>query len=405
MKRMICAAAALFLLQIPADAAAIPQYPPIFAASFLQGWYCRDWSKEQWQTEFTDMKAAGLNAVILQSTVDLNYAYDNSGAKTDPNAYSLKDSYALYPSSLTAGTDSDALECALQAAAEHDMQVYIGTVNDNRWWNYGWGIPDSGFTEWSSENAAQCAAVIREIMQQYGERYSAQIAGFYYNNEIWNMDKACDGTDGGAYAAVIGGNIAQNLAALRDCAPALPLMISPFYNTDLSAPDAYGKFWSALIENSGLRKQDILACQDGGGRDYDTAAIGTWNEALYAAANGQMHVWCNHETFNTDGSTKPLADLHENYDAVPYAEKHILFSWNHYIHGKYDAEFAKLMQQFTGDINADGACTATDVQYLVYWLRHDRIALRNPAAGDLNADGVLNAADLTLLKRHLLTKT
>jgi hypothetical protein len=111
------------------------------------------------------MKAAGLNAVILQSTVDLNYAYDNSGAKTDPNAYSLKDSYALYPSSLTASTDSDALECALQAAAEHDMQVYIGTVNDNRWWNYGWGIPDSGFTEWSSENAAQCAAVIREIMQ------------------------------------------------------------------------------------------------------------------------------------------------------------------------------------------------------------------------------------------------
>lgn len=405
LKRILCIAAAALLLQMPADAAEIPKFAPVFEASFLQGWYCREWSPEQWESEFAAMKDAGLKAVILQSIVDLSYAYnEGAGKKTDPASYSLKEASALYPSKLTDDHSADALEYALQAAEQTGMQVWIGTVSDNRWWSYGWGVPDEGFADWSAENAEQCCTVIREISEQFGERFDAQIAGYYYNNEIWNMDAACDGSDGGAYAEIIGSNLNSNIRMINEICPEKPLMISPFYNKDLSSSAAYAEFWQALIKNAGLRRYDIVACQDGGGRDYDSLTVQEWNEAVYAGISTHAQVWCNHETFGADGQTKPMETLRQNYLAtVGCADQHILFSWNHYIHGKQDMDFEKLMQSMTGDVNGDGSCTIADAVCVSRWLRKDRAAMTVWRAADLDGNDSLNAADLSILKRRILS--
>ena len=97
-----------------------------------------------------------------------------------------------------------------------------------------------------------------------------------------------------------------------------------------------------------------------------------------------------------------MEQLRQNYLATAQAEKHLLFSWNHYYHGKYDAEFTDFLQSMTGDINADGECTLADAVTLHRWLMHDRITIANWLVGDLDANGVLNAADLTLLKRRII---
>ena len=391
-------------------ASAEPELPgeeltaPLFEASFLQGWYCRDWNEAQWQSELSDMRSAGFRAVILQSAVDLNYEQtDFSQPKTDADAYALTSAYALYPTALVSGSEhAHALEYALNAASKTGMLLYIGTVSDSRWWNYGWGVPDSFFSGWAEENAAQCAAVIAEVWSQYGAQYSEQIAGFYYNNEIWNMDAACTGDALAAYAEILGGNLRGSLEQLALLCPEKPLLISPFYNKDLSSAAQYADFWRAVAEQAQFRPQDIFACQDGGGRDYDTETLHEWNTALQAALGGRMRFWVNNEAFRADNSVRDAAQLRESYLATADAEKHILFSWNHHYHGKLDAEYAAFLRQMTGDINGDGACSLADAVLLRRWLLGEAVCPANWLAGDLDANGVWNAADLTLLKRMLL---
>ncbi|MBQ8921866.1 MAG: DUF4434 domain-containing protein [Oscillospiraceae bacterium] len=398
--------AAILLCAVPVSAEAHAEIPqtPLFEASFLQSWYCRGWTPEQWHDELSAMREAGFRSVILQSTVDLSYEYtDTSKPKTDASAYDLTACSALYPDASVPGSESEhALADALQAAQETGMQVYIGTVSDSRWWSYGWGVPDAYFTAWTEENAAYSANVIRNTWALYGEQYGDQIAGFYYNNEIWNIDAACAGTDGGAYAALLGANIRASVDAISALCPEKPLLISPFYNADLSSAEAYGAFLSDIAKAANLRAYDIIAPQDGGGRDYSPDRIAEWSDAVQNALGNRVRYWINNETFNADSSAKPMDTLRQNFIATAGAERHILFSWNHYYHGTLDVEFDAFSAKLSGDVNFDGLRDADDVTALHRWLMHDRIAVQNWIAADFDADDTLTAADLTLLKRSLL---
>ena len=403
MKQIFSLLSAMLLLSANVSAVSIPQNSaPLFEASFLQGWYCRDWQPARWQTEMQEMKDAGFRAVILQSAVDLTYEYSKSEKpKTDPAAYDLTAAYALFPTALVPDSEGQrALEYALEAAKLSGMQVWIGTVSDDRWWQYGWGRPDAGFAEWSAQNGEQCASVVQEIWTQYS-RYAEQIAGFYYNNEIWNIDTACSGDDRAEYAEILGLNIRKTLDAIEAVCPEKPVMISPFFNRDLSSAAEYGAFWRAIADAAGFRETDIFAHQDGGGRGYDADTISEWTEALRLAVGGRMRFWVNNETFGADSAAMPLNTLRRNFLAAACAERHILFSWNHYYHGKSDAAFAQLITSMTGDLSGDGHCTAEDAILLMHWLLAEQEIPANWLAGDLDANGILNSADLSLLMRRM----
>ncbi len=399
MRRFLCTAAALSLLQMPVASAELPQDAPVFEASFLQGWYCRDWSAAQWQSELADMRAAGFHSVILQSAVDLTYEFEGDEShKTDPDACTLTAAYSLLPTALVPGSEGQhALSFALEAAAQTGMQVWIGTVSDSRWWQYGWGAPDDGFSRWCGENAAQCETLVTEIWEQFGAEYGAQIAGFYYNNELWNFDSSR-----AEYAQILGQNIARTVAAVEALCPEKPLMISPFFNRDLSTAAEYAEFWRALIPAAGLRRQDVFAHQDGGGRDYDADTLREWTDALHGAVRDRMRFWVNNEAFCADSSVRDMESLRQSCIATAAAEKHLIFSWNHHYHGRQDAEFAKLLGCMTGDLNGDGCCTLADAVTLHRWLMHDRITVAWWQGGDLDANGILDARDFCLLKRRLL---
>ena len=415
MKRWFAAAfAVLLFLPLTVSAEAVLQMPPLFEASFLQGWLCREWSAERWQQEFAAMKSLGFRAVILQSAVDLTYEKtETEKPETDSSAYRLTDAAALYPTALLPDSgEACALGRALQAAGETGMQLYIGTVSDSRWWNYGWGSPTSDYSDWLAENTAANLTVIREIAEQFGDEYSAQIAGFYYNNEIWNMDAACAGTDEGRTAALLAAQIGDVKDAVRGAFPGKPLLLSPFYNNTLSDAASYAAFWQAIVQKAGLGQEDIIALQDGCGRDYAPEVIRAWQSALQGALDGRLTVWVNNETFGSDMKPVQLSRLKQDYLASSDARRHILFSWNHYYsrlsdaaHAEFADGFETFLDRTAGDVNGDGRTDPDDPEALSSLLGAERTALADWCAGDLDGSGALNAADLTLLRRRIIGNT
>ncbi len=402
MKRLLTALLAALMLFSVTDSADAEQPVPLFDASFLQGWLCRDWTAERFAQELRDMKAAGFRALILQSTVDLTYVQnDMSKPKTDPDAFSLDSAYALFPTALVIGSEkAHALEYALEAAEQTGMQIWIGLVNDGRWWNYGWGAPDSDTEKWISGNAADHCTVIREIRSLYGERYAAQIAGFYWTNEYWNIEAA----HAEAYAEQYARQLKTVRSQLAESFPAQRLMFSPFYNTALTDRETFCHFLTALVRGSGLRQTDILALQDGAGRGYAAETIRAWTADAARAAANDVTVWVNNETCTPELQAVPVAQLRDDYLATQSAARHILFSWNHYYHGtELETAFAQMLRNMAGDVNADGQCDRADVLCLCGMLRGEAPQETvNWNAADPDGSGSLDAADLTGVKRLLL---
>ncbi|MCR4645262.1 MAG: DUF4434 domain-containing protein [Oscillospiraceae bacterium] len=417
MKRVLCilTAVCLCLLLLPCRAGAEDACRKSrFSATFLQNWLCRDWTEERWIQEFSEAKAAGFDALILQSAFDIVRGdCTENGDPQDAASYPGAERFCMFPSEQYADYHSsrnsgDALVLALEAARQTDMQLWLGTVNDDMWWKFGWGVPKGQyFADWSASNAALCAALIAEMWDRYGAEYGSQIAGWYYVNEIWNMDAACNGTDGGAYAQLIGSNLRATVQAVEQSCSDKPILISPFYNPDLSAASDYTAFLSELFRNADVRSHDIFAGQDGGGKEYAPSVIREWTQAQRLAVAGNMQFWVNHECFNADFTAKPIPQLRTCYEATAdLAGGHILFSWDHYY-----AQDPALNAQFTayafeprpGDANGDGVLDTADVVALQKWLLAvPGASLADPDAADLDVNAVLDVFDLSLLKRWLL---
>ena len=417
MKRVICILSTLCMCMMlfpeHINAAEIRQKSR-FSSTFLQNWLCRDWTEERWIHEFSDAKAAGFDSLIIQSTYDIVRG-DCTGNKQDMSSYPAAESFCMFPSEQYADYHSsqnggDALALALEAAKQTDVQLWLGTVNDDMWWKFGWGIPDGQyFADWSASNATICSELIAEIWSRYGAEYGDQIAGWYYVNEIWNMDAACNGSDGGAYAKIIGDNIHATVQAVEQSCPEKPVLISPFYNPDLSSTSEYTAFLSAIIQNAEFRPQDIYAGQDGGGKEYTPSVIREWTLAQSCAAAGTMQFWVNHECFNADFTAKPIEMLQTNFTATAdLAEGHILFSWNHYY-----AQNPELNTQFKnytfevlqGDVNKDGVFDVSDIIAFQKWLLAVPDAEgKDGKAADFDANGELDVYDLGMMKRALLRR-
>ncbi len=408
----------LFLSTLSPLQAGAVKHGSRFYATYLQNWLCRDWTEARWEQEFQAAKEAGFQAIILQSTCDIVRGEAVAGGDAqDPSSYPDTAGFCMFPSEngelsgafRSSQNQGDALELALTAAKQTEMQLWLGTANDDLWWKYGWGLPHNHgdstyFEEWSKDNAALSASLIEEIWKRYGEDYSEQIGGFYYVNEIWNMDAACMGTDHSLYASVIGSNLHIVIQALECTCPEKSLLISPFYNPEISTSKQYTAFLTDILETAQLRPIDIYAGQDGGGSEYSPEVIREWTLAQKQAVSDRMHFWANCETFQKNLTPKPVEQLRKNYAATAdLAEQAILFSWNHYYHDSdLNTEFIALaLETQQGDVNGDGIVSVADAVMLQKWL-HCKENLDNPDAADMDDDGQIDVFDLALLKRKLV---
>ncbi|MBP3412611.1 MAG: DUF4434 domain-containing protein [Oscillospiraceae bacterium] len=308
---------------------------PDVVATMIQPWlYAANWDQARWNKEFDLMKELGMESLILQNVVDLNFNtnYFFSVYPTDLS-FNLPEGAPLY--------EYDQLKLILEAAKSHDMTVYIGTVGDSRWFNYGTETVE-GFAQWSEINQAQQVAVMEEIMAKYGSIYGSQIAGWYYHNEIWNVNGYFAGEALQGYTDAL----VENINTVIDAAESRPLMLSPYFNITMGTAAEYAAWWTVLFEEINFRRGDIFVPQDTVGKDgaVDTR-IHTWIAALAKAIRKTdgMQFWVNNESFRESGSdfvSAPVEDFLKQYEASNlYAKKHILFSWNHYYSPGYKAEY------------------------------------------------------------------
>lgn len=319
--------------------------------SFLQSWLVREWPQERWNEEMRGMKEAGMEYLIMQSVADVAYKTDGKAYGQDYSKYPKDYAVSMYPSQLAllSGTNNgiDSLDRCLAAAQANGIKVFLGPVSDNRWWLFGWGMPtapagktdlakDNYFADWVKENAELTNSVMEEISAKYAGKYGDTLAGWYYYNEIWNIDVACAGTDGGVYADILSDSMNRMIEKINALDASKKFMLSPFYNTTLCSADQYGDMWADVIAKTDFRPGDIFAPQDSVGgypQNVENGMLEEWTKQLHSASlvNPNVSFWSNNEIF-TDGGGNALLDRYIRQLEITsqYAEHNICFSWNHY---------------------------------------------------------------------------
>ena len=268
--------------------------------SFIQSWLTDGWDEAQWAAELSAMQAVGLNTVILQSTAGAN------------------------------GQESGSVGAALRAASGLGMAVVIGLIEDDGWWNHGWGPPSPEWLQWADANGQKNAALAANIWARYGNEFRGTIAGFYYHNEIWNYAYFDD-----TLAQAIGANISAITQKLDQVAPGVPLVLSPFYNMTSSpaGPAELAQQLTTIFGYANLRSFDVLAPQDSVGVNGLASELANWLSAYQnVAISTGVQFWINHENFDTANNPADISRLISQVDATAHLapQKRILFSWNHY---------------------------------------------------------------------------
>jgi chitodextrinase len=281
--------------------------PPSLSGSFLQPDLGDQWTDRQWTKEFSYMRKAGLNQMIIQWTAD-------SLEKT-----------TIYPTQLPGyrqSTKTDVVERALRTADAGGAQVYLGLQANNDWWtNYANNAP------WLQNEAKVGNQIADELWLQYGQH--ASLAGWYLWFEVDNVNEPTPVQ--WKRLSVFFRTVADHLHKLT---PGKPVMISPFYNSRSGlAPSQWRSMWEYILSRSSL---DILALQDGVGVGHATAAqLPAWFKATGDAVHqfgSRMRFWVDSETFNLEGQPMAIHSLVKDMRAVqPYVSNYISFSFNHYI--------------------------------------------------------------------------
>ena len=280
---------------------------PSLSGSFLQPDLGDQWTDKQWKKEFSYMKNAGLNQMVIQWTAD-------SLEKT-----------TIYPTKIqgyTQSTHTDVVERALHAADKSGAQVYLGLQGNDEWWaNY------ANDASWLRTEANTGNGIADELWKRYGHHRS--LTGWYLWFEVDNVNETTvPQWNRLAEFFTISANHLHKLT------PGKPVMIAPFYNASAGLkPRQWQRMWEHILSRSSL---DILALQDGVGVQHAKAVqLPAWFKATADAvhhARPKMHLWVDSETFNLASQPMEIHSLVKDMREVqPYVSNYLSFSFNHFI--------------------------------------------------------------------------
>lgn len=307
--------AALFLIRDPNYYKTVqkepPETTPAATGSFLQPWYCADWTENDFAAHMEQLLALGADKLILQWTADTpegkirSVFYDTAL----PEDFFAED----------AERHPQMLENCLAAAEKTGVKVFIGLNLADEWWDFA--VKKEA---WREKQNAVSAAIAREIYALYAEKYPNAFHGWYWAWELTN------GFRGAEDAAAL---INADLAVLTELNPDLPLLLSPFNSRNSSYKSAERE-WTDFFAQVNFRPGDIFCLQDAIGAGW----IGLDDLDYYYAAvrravetKPELRFWANCENFTKDYKPAETERFKTQLDtAARYTEEIVSFSLSHY---------------------------------------------------------------------------
>jgi hypothetical protein len=286
---------------------------PITSGTFTQPQAVDLYTPEDWDHEFAAMKSLGINLWIYQWVGD------------------SKNKTTIYPTHLARYTQSsgnDQVEVALSFAQKYGIQVFLGLVFNDDWWQ-----KEGTDRNWLLQEAQEMNAVADELYTSYFARYPDTFAGWYIN---WEMDNFA-GYNSQARQKEDMIEALQTVAGhLKGLNPSLPSSIAPFFNASGgSSPQEYGEFWFEVLSKASV---DILMLQDGIGVEHATLEqLPEWYQQVCAGVRAAgKHCWSDLENFATDSNGNFITALTErviqqHQIAAQYVDRIVTFSFISYM--------------------------------------------------------------------------
>ena len=234
----------------------------------------QNWGEKEWDMDFSNMKAIGIDTVILIRSGYRKFI-------TWPSEYLLKKHGCYTPS-------VDLVDMFLRLADKHGMKFFFGLYDSGKYW-------DTGDLSWEIEDNKY---VIDEVWKDYGSKYKS-FRGWYISGEISRNTKGAIG----AFHAMA--------RQCKDVSGGLPTFISPWIDGKKAVEAAgdkltkeeaisvrqHEKEWDEIFD--GIHDVvDACAFQDGQ-IDYDELdAFFSVNKKL--ADKYGMQCWTNAESFDRD---------------------------------------------------------------------------------------------------------
>ena len=286
---------------------------PITTGTFTQPQAVDDYSPEMWDQEFAYMKELGIDLWIYQWVGD------------------SKNKTTIYPTQLSGYTQAssyDQVETALRLAKQYDMQVFLGLVFNDDWWQ-----KEGSDRDWLLKEAREMNSVADELYARYFARYPDTFAGWYIN---WEMDNFAGYNRRVKHQQNIIEALQLVSTHLETLHPNLPSSIAPFFNTaGGSSAEKYGKFWYEIMSKTGV---DILMLQDGIGVNHATLdQLTDWYEQVCTGVRAAGKAcWSDLENFATGKDenfyTAPSERVIQQHQiAAQYVERIITFSFLSYM--------------------------------------------------------------------------
>lgn len=258
-----------------------------------------------WQAELGDMRAAGIADIVIARSLVLGRAHYRS---------------AVFEEWL----EQDAVDMVMQAAAEHEMGVYLGLDLNMCLWDRS-----RDFARMMQRDLRRNQLVLGELLPRY--RHHPALRGLYLSSEP-DRDNVATPDRADALRGFLGDMYRQIKA---DCG--LPVFCSPFFSKSLP-PDELAAWWRRFVDRPLF---DIIAMQDGVGcryRQIDPEDIPPLYEPLSRVlADLGIAFWNNVETFVLERQGEPLtpapmARIDRQYEAGrPCTARSITWEYGHFL--------------------------------------------------------------------------
>lgn len=286
---------------------------PIVNGSFIQCDMVYTWDDKMWTNEFDYLKEVNIDYLVLMGA-------SNTEGNTIKTVYPTKISGAVMKYD-----GIDVLDSLLRNAEKADIKVFLGINFNNDWWKKYAYDPSWLYAQMEKGNL-----IADEVFNLYHSKYPNAFYGWYWMYEVNNFNFIAE-----EQLKVLAKAININLKHLTEKNERLPVLLSPYMQSNFSTPELNARNWEYIFKNTLLRQGDIFCPQDSigsGGLNIDK--LDKWFSALRKAiaAKPGLLFWANNENFiESDWSSATLDRFLKQLQLTnPYVTNHLTFSYSHY---------------------------------------------------------------------------